>query len=85
MSLWCSKREKKFKWFFGDIYIRIMIQNEIFCYMKWNISKKNSYIEGNKNFPGKSCIWETKKKVSLQEPSLGTKGERRLQRNRARL
>ena len=38
-----------------------MIQNEIFCYMKWNISKKTSYIEGNKNFPGKSCIWETKK------------------------
>ena len=40
------------KFFFSDVYIRIMIKNGIYCYMNgfltWNISKKTSYIVGNK-------------------------------------
>ena len=68
-----------------------MIENEIYCYdngfLKWNINKKISYIVENKIFFGKICIliWERKEKVSLQEESLETKGERRPQRKRARL
>ena len=67
-----------------------MIGNEIYCYingfLKWNISRKTSDIVGNKLF-GKICILNlrNKKKVSLEEQSLGTKGERRSQRNQARL
>ena len=38
-----------------------MIENEIYCYingfLKWNISKKTSYIVRNKNFFGKICIF----------------------------
>ena len=48
------------KKFPSDVYIRIMIENEIFCYinsfLKWNISKTTSYIIGNKIFFGKICI-----------------------------
>ena len=37
-----------------------MIENEIYRYinglLKWNISKKTSYIVGNKTFSGKICI-----------------------------
>ena len=50
--------------------------------------KKTSYVVGNKKFSAKACILNYRnkiKKVSLQEQSLGTKGERRLQRKRARL
>ena len=40
------------KKFPSDVYIRIMIENEIYCYvngfLKWNISKETSYIVGNK-------------------------------------
>ena len=43
-----------------------MIENEICCYikgfLKWNISKKTSYIVGNKNFPGKICILSLRNK-----------------------
>ena len=62
-----------------------MIENEIYCYindfLKWNINKNTSYIVENKNFSGKIGILnlKTKEKVSLQEYSLGTKGERRSQ------
>ena len=30
MSLWCSKKEKFFS---SDVYIRIKIENEMFCYV----------------------------------------------------
>ena len=60
MSLWCSKKEKFFKFISNDVYISIMIKNEIYCYvngfLKWNISKKTSYIVGNKKFFEKICI-----------------------------
>ena len=45
-----------------------MIENEIYCYingfLKWNISKKTSYVIGNKKFFGKICIlnWRNKRK-----------------------
>ena len=50
-----------------------MIENEIYCYingfLKWNINKKTTDIEGNKKFFGK--IWilnlRNEKKVSLQK------------------
>ena len=64
----------------------IMIENEIYCYvncfLKWNISKevKNTFLERLAFLTG-----EIKEKVSLQELSLGTKGERRSQRKRAGL
>ena len=50
-----------------------MIENEIYCYVngfwKWNISKKTSYIVGNKKFLERFAflIGETKEKVSLPE------------------
>ena len=50
-----------------------MIENEIYRYvngfLKWNISKKTSYIIGNNKFLERFAflIWETKEKVSLQE------------------
>ena len=50
-----------------------MIENEIYSYingfMKWNISKKTSYIVGNKKFLERFAllISERKEKVSLQE------------------
>ena len=51
MTLSCSKNEK---FFFSDISIRIIIENEIYCYingfLKWNISRKTSYIVGNKKY-----------------------------------
>ena len=66
MSLWCSKKEKFFKFFFSDVYIGIMIENEIYCYIngfvKRNISKKTSYIAGNKKFTGKICILNLRSK-----------------------
>ena len=43
-----------------------MIENEIYCYvngfLKWNISKKTSYIVGNKKFTGKICILNLRNK-----------------------
>ena len=67
-----------------------MIENEFYCYvngfLKWNISKKTSYIVGNKKFFGKICILNLRNETkSIQEQSLGTKGERESQRKRARL
>ena len=57
MSLWFGKKEKFFQLFSSDVSIRIRIENEIYCYingfLKWSISKKTSYIVGNKNFSGK--------------------------------
>ena len=73
MSLWCSEKETFFKFFPSDVSIRIMIENGIYCsvngFLKWNISKKTSYIVGNKKFLERFAflIWETKEKVSLQE------------------
>ena len=66
MSLRCSEKEKFFKFFPSDIQIRIMIENEIYCYvngfLKWNISKKTSYVIGNKKFFGKICILNLRNK-----------------------
>ena len=43
-----------------------MIENEIYCYingfLKWNISKKTSYIIGNKKFFRKICILDLRNK-----------------------
>ena len=43
-----------------------MIENEIYCYvngfLKWNISKKTSYVGGNKKRFGKICILNLRKK-----------------------
>ena len=54
MSPRCSEKEKFFKFFSSDVQIRIMIENEIYCYvngfLKWNISKKSSYDIGSKKF-----------------------------------
>ena len=45
---------------------RIMIENEIYCYvngfLKWNISRKTSYVIGNKKFFGKICILDLRSK-----------------------
>ena len=68
-----------------------MIEHEIYDYvngfLKWNISKRTSNIIGHNNVLERFAflIWETKDNLSLQEQSLGTIGERRLQRKRARL
>ena len=59
--------------FSSDVYIRVMIENEIYSYvndfLKWNISKKTSYIVRNKKFSGKICVLNLRKKekASLQE------------------
>ena len=92
MNLWCSKKEKFFKFFFSDVYVRIMIENEIYCdvngFLKWNISKKTSYIVGNKTFTGKICILnlrnKKKKSVLARVWSSSTTGQRRSQRKRVR-
>ena len=43
-----------------------MIENEIYCYingfLKWNISKKASYIVGNKKFTRKICVLNLRNK-----------------------
>ena len=48
-----------------------MIENEIYCYingfLKWNISKKTSYMVENFLERFGFFILETKEKVSLQE------------------
>ena len=68
-----------------------MIENEICCYMngffKWSINEKTSYIVGNKKFSGKISILilKNKRKSIFGRVSVGTKGERRSQRKRARL
>ena len=66
-----------------------MIENEIYCYingfLKWNISKKTSYMVENFLERFGFFILETKEKVSLQEQSSGTKGERISQRKQTRL
>ena len=52
--------------FSSDIWIRIMIEKEIYCYangfLKWDISKETSYIAENKKFFGKVCILKLKDK-----------------------
>ena len=66
MSLRCSEKKKFLKFFSSDVQIRIMIENEIYCYvngfLKWNISKKTSYVIGNKKFFGKICILNLRNK-----------------------
>ena len=55
MNLSCGKKEDFLK-----------TENEIYCYvngfLKWNISKKTSYIIGHKNFTGKICILNLRNK-----------------------
>ena len=52
-----QEQGKVFKVFFSDVQIKIMIENEIYCYvngfLKWNIGEKNIYIVGNEKFTGK--------------------------------
>ena len=52
MIPWCNKKEKFFKLFFSDSQIKIVIENEIYCYINGSlnssISKKTSYIVWNK-------------------------------------
>ena len=66
ISLRCSKKEKFFKFFSSKVQIRIMIANEIYCYvnglLKWNISKKTSYVKENKKFFGKICLLNLRNK-----------------------
>ena len=55
-----QQKGKNIKLFISDVQIRIIIENEIYCYinafLKWNISKKTSYIVGNKKFTRKICV-----------------------------
>ena len=44
MSMWCSEKEKLFEFFSSAFQIRIMTENEIYCYINLNISKKTSCI-----------------------------------------
>ena len=66
-----------------------MIENEIYCYinsfLKWNISKKTSYIVGKNKFFGKICILNLRnqRKSIFARVIIRTKGERRSQRKRA--
>ena len=66
MSLRCSEKEKFFKFFSSDVQIRIMTEKEIYCYingfLKWNISKKTSYVIGHKKFFGKIGILNLRNK-----------------------
>ena len=68
-----------------------MVENEIYCYvngfLKLNLSKETSYIIGNKKFFGRICILNlrNKRKSIFARVILGTKGESRSQRKRARL
>ena len=53
-------KRKKTNFFFKGDENRVMIKNEIYCYisglMKWNINKKTSYIVESKKFCGKIYI-----------------------------
>ena len=53
------EKEKFFKFFSSDVYIRIMIENENYCYincfLKWNISKNPRYVIRNKKLFEKIC------------------------------
>ena len=73
----------------GKVQIRIMIENEIYCYvnglLQWNISKEASYIVGNKNFFGNICILNFRNKKSILVRVIIRKGEKSSQRKRARL
>ena len=66
MSLRCNEKEKFLKLVSSDVQIRIMIANEIYCYvsgfLKWDISKKTSCVVGNKTFFGKICILNLRNK-----------------------
>ena len=66
MSLWYRKKEKFFKFYFSDVWIKIMIKNDIYCYingfLKWNISKKTSYIVRNKEVSREICILNLRNK-----------------------
>ena len=59
-----------------------MIKHEIYCsingFVKWNISKKTSYIAGNKKFIGKICIFNLRnnKKNIFTRIVIGAKAER---------
>ena len=63
--------EEFFKFSFRDVQNRIMIENEIYCYIKnlviQNVSNKTCYILGNKRFYGKIYIlnFEKQKKNYL--------------------
>ena len=65
-----EQKGKFFKFFFSDIWIRIMIENEIYWYvngfLKWNICKKTIKIVGIFYERFAFLIRETKEK-SLQE------------------
>ena len=54
MSLRSSEKEKFLKIFSSDVQIMIMIENETYYYvnhfLKWNISKKTSYVIGIRHF-----------------------------------
>ena len=67
MSLWCSEKQKVFQFFSSDVWIWIMIENEIYCYvdglLKWNISKETRYIVRNKKCFGKICILNFRNKI----------------------
>ena len=68
-----------------------MIENEIYCYingfLKWNISKKTSYIVGNKKFSGKISILNlrNKRKSIFAKVIIRYNDERRSERKRVRL
>ena len=66
MSLWYRKKEKFFKFYFSDVWIKIMIKNDIYCYidgfLKWNISKKSSYIVRNTELSREICILNLRNK-----------------------
>ena len=48
------KKEKFFKFYFSNVQIKIMIENEIYCYingfLKWNNSNKTSYMQETRHF-----------------------------------
>ena len=66
-----QEKGKFFKFFSSDVQMRLMIVNEIYCYVngfwKWNIGKKTSYNIGNKKFSGKICNLKKKKEKTSQK------------------
>ena len=66
-----ERKGRFFKFFSSDVQIRIVIENEIYCYvngfLKWNVSNETSYIVGNKKCFGKICILNLRKKRYLSK------------------
>ena len=66
MSLRCRKKKKFLKFFSSNFQVRMIIENEIYSYdngfLKWNISKKTSYIVQNKKFFDFRSSFEKQKK-----------------------